>query len=341
MKSIDIALIGVGQWGYNYLTTLVAMDQANVRWCCDTNPDLLPTLSKNYPNIRFTTTIYNVLEDKNVTGIVIVTPPHTHYSIAKMAIESGKHILMEKPFTLTYDEAEELIDLAISKHTILMAGHIMEYHPAISLMKHMMVHEQLGRILYVEFQRVNLRPSLHQINVLWDLAIHDFGIMRYLFDANPVQISAIGSYFAQPNSSGVAFITVRFPDNTLSHVYVSSIHPVKRRSITMIGEKKTVTFDDLKPVGQIKTYSMEMIQPPNHKQSLNGRTCSPQEDSTTTITINNAKPLKIQCEHFLECMLYDKEPLTGAKDILAVTRMVETAQRSLNSRGAFLDYPSI
>jgi len=341
LESIDIALIGVGQWGYNYLATLATMEQAKVRWCCDSNPNLAPVLDNLYPQVRFTTLIDDVLEDNKVIGVVVATPPQTHYSISKVAIDAGKNILVEKPFTLNYCEADELVALARSRQLTLMAGHIMEYHPAISWIKNMMAAGELGRILYLYFQRVNLGNSRHKVNVLWDLAIHDFSIIRYLLDVEPLQISTHGACHLYSDVSDVIFVTMKFPDNLIAQIHVSSINPLKSRTLAIVGEKKTLIFDDLKSIQQIQLYNRGIDDLLDHKKDPDHRHFAPFNDKPIPVVTNYTKPLRIQCEHFLECIRNGKEPVSGAMDILEVTRMAEIAQRSLECHGMPLAYSRI
>jgi len=321
LECIGMGLIGAGRWGRNYLRVLTAMEQVELRWCCDADPDLAPFMGRVYPRVRLTRSSEDVLNDTGVTGVVIATPPATHYPLAKAALSASKHVLLEKPFTLTYAQAEELVGMAKTRKLVLMAGHIMEYHPVINWIRDYITAGKLGRPLYFHFRRTNYSRARAGVNALWDLAIHDLSILRYLLDLLPLSISADGACFLERGVHDVVRVTLRFPENTLAQINAIWLHPVGAQTMTVIGEKKTLVFDDLETGDKLRIYDRGISGKVEGDRSFAYRVLIP--------SIEPAEPLRNQCMHFLRCIQRGEEPITGARDILWVMKVAETAQESL------------
>jgi len=327
LETIGMGLIGAGRWGRNYLRVLTALEEVELRWCCDTDPDRAALVGRLYPRVRYTRSSEEVLKDADVMAVVIATPPATHYPLAKEALSASKHVLVEKPFALSYSQAKELVDMARARGLVLMAGHIMEYHPVVNWVRGYIAAGELGKPRYLHFRRTNYGRSLAGVSVLWDLVVHDLSILRFLLDVEPLMIRAEGVSFLDRGVHDVVGLTLWLPENTLAQVDAMWLHPVGAQTMTVIGEKRTLVFDDLRAGDKLRIYDRGLLG------KLRGHRPPAYRGDVWIPYIEPREPLQNQCEHFLRCVRRGEEPITGARDILWVMQVAEAAQRSLDLAG--------
>ncbi|MCW3489272.1 Gfo/Idh/MocA family protein [Dethiobacter alkaliphilus] len=338
-EHVNIALIGAGYWGQNYLRVFNQLPGARLKWCCDTNQRRLAELAAAYPTVRFCTEVQKVLQDPDVDAVVIASPPTSHYCLGREALAAGKHLLLEKPFAFSVNEVNKLWADAENSGLTLMAAHIMEYNPAVQKIKQYLQEKKFGELYYLYFSRSNLGVVRSDVNVVWDLAVHDLSVIRYLLEANPVQVSATGVGYLQPGISDVVFITLIFPGNILGQIHASWLEACKTRQGVLVGDRQTIIFDDLQPRDKIRIYNRCIS--PQHAPGPGNESAYrfvPTYGDIILPAVADAEPLRAQCLHFLECITDKKLPLTGKKDTLWVTKVAELAQQSLDAGGEPLKF---
>lgn len=329
---MKIGLIGLGYWGPNYLRVFSEIKSAEVAVCCDKDSSKLMNVKKSYPHIRCKTDYLDVIKDEKIDAICISTPASSHYEIAKKALTSSKHVLVEKPFVLSSKQGVELIELAKDKERVLMVGHVYLFHPAVEKVKEILASGDLGNVYYTHSTRTGLGPIREDVNAAWDLAPHDLSILLYLFDRLPEEVSMWGAAFLRNNIEDVAVINMKFPHNLTSYIHVSWLDPYKTRKLTIVGDKKMLVFDDTSPLEKIKIFDRGVDRI---------KTDSSYGEFLTTLRfgdiycpwIDTTEPLKNQCNHFIECIQNGKEPKTSGENSLIVIKILEAAEKSLRSGG--------
>jgi predicted dehydrogenase len=328
---LNVAVVGTGEWGKNLVRNFHEITEASLRICCDLNKDRLMMMKEKYPYVEVTTDYKEVLEDRKIGGIVIATSTPTHFDLAKMALQADKHVFVEKPLALDYGRAQELVDLARSHRKIIMVGHLLEYHPAVTEMKKRISRNELGEVWYVYSERLNLGKVRTMENALWCLAPHDISVVLYLVDLAPTEVSAQGESFLQKEKrvEDVVFINIRFEDGVLAHVHVSWLDPHKVRKMTLVGSKKMMVFDDMESRDKLKIFNKGVI-----KNSLDdGVEFNIRYGDVYIPKIEWAEPLRLECLHFIECVKENKIPRSDGEDGLRVVKVLEAAQESLDKGG--------
>ncbi|HEV3261789.1 MAG TPA: Gfo/Idh/MocA family oxidoreductase, partial [Gemmataceae bacterium] len=249
-----IGMIGAGNWGSNWIRTLATMPDVELRWCCDLNEASLDQVRRQFPHVQTTTRADDVLADKAVEGVVIATIAPTHFDVARRAIEAGKHVMVEKPMTLTTADAAALTALARLRGRVLMVGHLLEYHPAVLYIKDMIDSGELGEVYYLYSQRLNLGTVRTDENSWWSLAPHDISVACRLLTGCPLSVQCRGQDVVQPGIADVVFATLEFPAGRIAHVHVSWLDPHKTRKLTVVGSRKMVVFDDTLPAYKVTVY---------------------------------------------------------------------------------------
>lgn len=330
--TVGVAIIGAGYWGPNFIRNLSTIPLADIRYVCDLDKKRLKKIQQLYPSIKTTTKFQDVLKDKKVLGVIIATPVRTHYPLAKMALEAGKNVLVEKPMTAKVSDAAELVELAQKKKKVLMVDHTFVYHPAVQKMRQLVVKKELGELFYFDSVRTNLGLFQNDTNVLWDLATHDLSIMDYLLDQNPSEIFAIGASHIRKDIENVVYVTVRYPGNLLGHIHVNWLAPVKLRMTLLSGYHKMIAYDDMEPIEKIKIYDRSI----RYKQNLENISWSKYRYRVGNIEsphIGDEEALHVLCVHFLESILGGTKPITSGEAGLRIVTMLEAAQESLTKKG--------
>jgi predicted dehydrogenase len=280
--------------------------------------------------------VQSALNDPRVDAVAVATPTSTHYAIVKAALEAGKHVLVEKPITTRSSEAVELCELAAKVNRVLMVGHVFVYNPAVQRVRQYLADDALGRVYYISMVRTNLGPIRMDVNAAWDLASHDISIANYWLDAEPLTASAVGGSWINQGLEDAIFATLRYPNDVLVNLHVSWLNPRKARDITVAGDKKMLTFDDMNPAEPIRIYDKQVTEArtaPAFVDSFASFRASIRDGDVTIPRIPAGEPLRNECEHFLSCITKGTPSLTGGQQGLAVVRVLEAIERSLRNAG--------
>ncbi|MBU3916652.1 Gfo/Idh/MocA family oxidoreductase, partial [bacterium] len=300
---MNIAVIGYGYWGPNLVRNFSWLENTNVKYVCDLDENRLKKVSNMFPNVKITTSDYQVvLDDPDVTAIAISTPVNTHFSIAKAALEAGKHVLIEKPMTDNVKKAQELVELAQKKNLIIMVDHTFLYTGAVRKIKELVDTGQIGEIYYFDSVRVNLGLFQNDVNVVWDLAPHDLSIMRYIIDKEPVSVSAIGVSHMENSLENIAYLTVFYKDTTFAHFHINWLSPIKVRQILIGGSERMIVYNDMENTEKIKVYDSGVEMQPGDKDALYKTLIQYRTGDMYAPKLDQAEALKTECQHFVDCI---------------------------------------
>lgn len=324
---LRLGVIGYGYWGPNIVRNFLGHKDCRVVVVCDKSPTALTRVMAAHPGVRATTDSDEVLRSTEIDAVAIVTPVSFHYELAKKALENGKHVFVEKPFTATSAQAEELIELAELHNLQIMVDHTFLFTGAVRKIKQLIDDEVLGQIYYYDSMRVNLGLFQHDVNVLWDLAPHDLAIMDYLLGLEPELVVATGG--AHVNSlENIAYLTVYFPDNVLAHINVNWLSPVKVRTTFVGGQKKMLLWNDLDPAEKVRVYDKGADV--NTEQGLHKALVSYRTGDMFAPKIEEFEALKVETRYFLDCIQNGTKPFNDGHAGLRVVRILEAAEQSLN-----------
>lgn len=330
---INIGVVGYGYWGPNIVRNFNSVDGAKVISVCDINPDSLNRAKKNYPNLKFFSNYRDIIYLKKIDAVAIVTPVSTHYTIAKEALKNGKHIFVEKPFTYTVKEAEELIELAKKNNLKIMVDYTFLFTGAVRRIKELIKDNVLGDIYYYDSTRVNLGLFQHDINVIWDLAPHDLSIMDYVIKDKPTAVVANGMDHFDRGLEDVAYVTVYF-NNMIAHFNVNWLSPVKIRRTCIGGKKKMLVWNDLEADEKIKIYDRG-VKIKSKEGVYNLLVDYRSGDMWAPIT-DHTEALKLESEYFISCILNDEVPINDGYAGLRVVKMLEASNKSLKYNGRMI-----
>jgi predicted dehydrogenase len=328
---IRFAVIGLGYWGPNLVRNLVELPGAEVAWCCDLREPRLAAVGARYPGIGLTRDYEQILADPTVDAVVIATPLSSHYPLARAALERGKHAFIEKPLATSSEEGRELIDVAAERELVLMPGHTFIYSPPVNVIRDLIISGELGEIYFVSSSRVNL--GLHQTDasVVWDLAPHDFSILRHWFEERPTRVSAISRACVFDGLPDVAFIHLEFESGVIGQVELSWLAPSKLRRTAIVGSEKMIVYDDTNNE-PVRIFDSGVI-PPDPK-TFGEFQLSYRAGSIVSPPVDAAEPLSLELEDFCQAIRTSTEPASSPALGLDVVLMVEAAERSLKSGGA-------
>jgi len=326
-----IGVIGYGYWGPNIVRNFHSHDDSEVGLVADRNPKCEPRLKKVYPSIGFTTDENQVLTSPDIDVVAVVTPVWTHYELAKKALENGKHVFVEKPFTYSVQQGEELIELAEKKNLKIMVDHTFLFTGAVKKIKELVDKKELGELYYYDSLRVNLGLFQHDVNVIWDLAPHDLSIMDYVIGAKPEAVVATGEGHLN-GVEDVAFITVYFPKHIIAHVNVNWLSPVKVRTTLIGGEKKMLVWNDLEADEKLRIYDKGVSMSTN-PSNLHQLLVSYRSGDMWAPQVEQIEALKAETAYFLKCIEENSKPFNDGEAGLRVVRILEAADRSIRSRG--------
>jgi predicted dehydrogenase len=336
MAMIRVAVIGAGQWGPNLIRNFHNKQTSEVVWIIDRDAARLDEVHARFPDAQTAGDPEQALRDPSVDAVVVATPTSTHYALAKEALERRKHVLVEKPLTTQVKQGLGLLELAARQRLILMVGHVFVYNPAIRKVKEYLDVGHLGKLYYVSMVRTNLGPIRLDVNAAWDLAAHDLSIVNYLLDSEPLSVSAIGGTWINQGIEDAVFATLRYPQGVLVNLHASWLNPRKARDITVVGERRMLTFDDMNLNEPLRIYDKQVTDActrPTYVDSFASFRASVRKGDITVPKVPLGEPLATQCAHFLECIVSGKQPFTGAPEGIAVVRGLEAMQRSIRARG--------
>ena len=336
MAMIRVAVIGAGQWGPNLIRNFHNKQASEVVWIIDRDAARLDQVHARFPDVQAAEDPEQALRDPSVDAVVVATPTSTHYALAKEALERRKHVLVEKPLTTQVKKGLGLLELAARQRLILMVGHVFVYNPAIRKVKEYLDAGHLGKLYYVSMVRTNLGPIRLDVNAGWDLAAHDLSIVNYWLDAEPLSVSAIGGTWTNQGVEDAVFATLRYPQGVLVNLHASWLNPRKARDITVVGERRMLTFDDMNLNEPLRIYDKQVTDActrPTYVDSFASFRASVRKGDITVPKVPLGEPLATQCAHFLECIVSGTQPFTGAPEGIAVVRALEAMQRSIRARG--------
>ena len=331
---IRIGVIGYGYWGPNIVRNLRGIDECHVAAVCDQSPAALRRVKQAYPDLAVTAQSSELLRSPEIDAIAVVTPVCTHFELAKAGLENGKHVFIEKPFTSTTRQAEELIELAERKKLRIMVDHTFLFTGAVRKISQLIDEGVLGDLYYYDSTRVNLGLFQHDVSVIWDLAPHDLSFMDFLIRKEPEAVSATGE--AHLNGLvDVAFITVYFPRNTIAHINVNWLSPVKVRTTLIGGEKKMLVWNDVEADEKLKIYDKGVQM--NGRQGLYELLVSYRSGDMWAPRVDQAEALKVELNYFIDCVTKDQRPFNDGVAGLRVVKLLEAADRSLRERGRAIE----
>lgn len=328
-----IGLIGFGGWGVNWARTLHKLGVLGA--ICDASPEQQKRAQEQYPSVSLTSSVDVLLKDPDIRGCVIATPSVTHVRIAEQVLRAGKDALVEKPLALNSREAEHLMELARAEGRILMVGHVLEYHPAILKLGELIRQGVLGKIFAIESNRLNFGKIRTEENALWSFAPHDIAIILRLAGALPEDISCTGGFHLNSEIADTTHTHLSFASGLKAHIFVSWLHPFKEHRLVVLGSEQMAVFDDLLPWDQkLKLY-------PTAVGWVAGKVPVANKAESSAVRLEADEPLAAECRHFLSCIENRRQPLTDGTSGIAVVRILETAQKSLEQKGTVQKYESL
>ena len=330
---MKIGVLGLGYWGPNLIRNFLSQPKVKEVYGCDLQESRLKFIKSKFPNVKLTDNYNEMLE--NVDAVAIATPVATHFNFAQMALNEGKHIWVEKPFTATSEEAKKLIELAEQKKLVIFVDHTFLYTGAVRKMRELIDSGEIGEIKYFDSVRINLGLFQHDVNVIWDLAPHDLSIMNYLLpEHKPVAVAAngIANYYEHEN---VAHLSVYFDNNCFAHFHVNWTSPVKIRRMIIGGDKKMIVFNDMENFEKIKVYDSGIEI--NNKEEIHKALVQYRIGDMYSPKVIQTEALSLGAEEFLSAIEEERQPLTNAYDGLTVVEILEAAERSIKNRGQIIE----
>jgi predicted dehydrogenase len=327
---IRIGIIGFGYWGPQIARNFHSTQDCEISVICDKRPEAQRRIQRAYPDVRTTCDPSEVLRSPHIDAVAVITPVWTHFELAKTALENGKHVFVEKPFTSTAAQAEELIELAARKNLTIMVDHTFLFTGAVKKLRQLIDDGSLGKLYYYDSTRVNLGLFQHDVNVIWDLAPHDLSIMDHLIDAKPEAVVATGQRHLNSHED-VAYITIYFGDSMIAHLNVNWLSPVKVRTTLLGAEKKMVLWNDVEADEKVKVYDKGVDI--TNGQSVYELLVSYRSGDMWSPKIDQTEALAAEARYFVDCIQRSKTPLNDGEAGLRVVRLLEAADESLKARG--------
>lgn len=310
MNTCKVAVIGCGIWGKNVVRNFYNLGALHT--VCDLDEENRRNLKQQYPDVNIISDSNEIFENPEINAVAVVTPSHTHYKIVKRAIESGKHVYVEKPISTVAAEARDLADLANKNNMVLMVGHLLMYHPAVNRLKMLIAEGALGDIRYVQSDRLNINYFKNDRSVMWDLAPHDVSMTSYVLGKEPVRvISAVGASTDNNDIMDITHVTIEYEDNIIAHISDSWIHPQKRVNLLVRGTKATAIFDDTLAENKLQIFD----------------STSPKVSKTEALDYIEIEPLKLECQHFLNCIINGKQARSDGHNGFNVVKVLEEAEK--------------
>ena len=324
--TIRLGVAGLGYWGPNLARNFAALPGCELTWCCDASEAARERYASAFPTARFPGELEDLLGDPELDAVVLATPVPTHAPLAERVLRAGKHCFVEKPLAQSVADAERAVAAAEESGRTLMVGHLLEYHPGVAKLKEIADSGELGEIHYIYSNRLNLGKLRADENALWSLGAHDVSVVLHLADEEPYELDARGESYTQPGIEDVVFGYLRFPSGRAAHLHLSWLDPHKERRFTVVGSKRMATFDDMDIERKVTIYDKGFDEDTGSYGEYitrSGDIWSPQ--------IPNREPLRIECEHFVECIRGGRQPLSDGASGLRVVRVLEGLQARLDA----------
>lgn len=335
-REVGVAVVGCGYWGPNLVRNFRSLPNCRVEALCDLNREALDRMRRLYPEVSGVTEFEPILHDPNIEGIAIATPLPSHFELARRCLLAGKHVLVEKPMASSSAECRELRRLARASRSILMVGHTFIYTAAVQAIKELVDAGEVGDILYISAQRLNLGLFQNDINVVWDLAPHDLSIILHILEREPVAVNCQGKAHVRAGIEDVANLSLDFTGGTLAMIHTSWLDPNKVRRMTIVGSRRMVVYDDNEPLEKVKIYDKRVETPPRY-DTFGEFQYSYHYGDVRAPYLKQAEPLRTQTEEFLRGIRTGREVKTGGADGERVVGILEAASESLRRGGARVD----
>lgn len=335
-KTLSVGVVGCGYWGPNLIRNFASLSDCRVKYVCDSAGDRLTHMKKLYPSVTTTTKFEDLENDPGLDAIAVATPVHFHHELAKRSLAAGKHAFVEKPMASSSAECTELLQLAQAKGLSLMVGHTFIYSTPVRQIKEIVGSGEIGEIQYISSRRLNLGLFQKDINVTWDLAPHDIAIILYLTGKPPISINCQGKAHIHPNIEDVTNLSLNFDNGGFAIVHSSWLDPNKVREMIIVGSKRMIVYDDNQPLEKIKVYDKRVEAPPHYDTFAEFHYSYHYGDAYIPY-LRQVEPLKVETQHFLDCIRSGQTPETSGLDGLRVVQILEAASRSLKMDGAKVD----
>lgn len=323
--TVRIGVVGLGYWGPNLARNFASIPGCEVSWCCDRDPEAREKVARAFPAVPVADDLQALLEDPELDAVALATPVPTHAELATRVLAAGKHCFVEKPLGLSVSDAERAVSAALEAGRLLMVGHLLEYHPAVRKLKELADAGALGdRIYYIYGNRVNLGQLRADENALWSLGAHDVSVVLYLVGEEPLEAVAHGESYVRPGVEDVVFCFLRFPSGVAAHLHLSWLDPHKERRFTIVGSTRMATFDDMALEGKVTVYDKGF----DHDVRSYGEYIT-RFGGMESPALPNVEPLRLECEHFVQCVRDGRKPDSDGESGLRVVRVLEELQRSL------------
>jgi len=325
LRRVSVGVVGLGYWGPNLARNFGSLPDAELRWCCDASDAIRARVAPRFPGTTFTADLDDLLADETLDAIVLATPVPTHGALAARVLEAGKHCFVEKPLAQTVEDAERATEAAAATGKLLMVGHLLQYHPGVNKLKEIAASGELGDIHYIYGNRLNLGQLRAEENALWSLGAHDVSVLLHLTDEEPHELSARGESYMREGVEDVVFAFMRFPSGVAAHLHLSWLDPHKERRFTIVGSKRMATFDDMDPERKVTVYDKGF----DEKADTYGEYITRSGDIWSP-RVPNDEPLRLECQHFVDCVRDGRPPISDGASGLRVVRVLEGLQQSLD-----------
>lgn len=335
-KPINVGVIGCGYWGPNLVRNLRSLPDCDLKLVCDVSQPRLKHMRMLYPEVEGHADYGYLLNGASLDAVFIATSVKMHYKMAKESLLAGKHTFVEKPLAASSAECEELIALAKEKGLVLMVGHTFLFSAAVRKIKEIVQRGDIGDIRYISSRRLNLGLFQKDINVVWDLAPHDISIVLHIMDELPLYVNCLGQGHVRPGVEDVANMSLTFRKHRFATIQSSWLDPRKVREITIVGSRRMIVYDDVQPLEKLRIYDTRVEHPPHYDTFAEFQYSYHYGDSYIPY-IKQEEPLKVECQHFLDCIADSGTPLTSGQHGLEVVRILEGAIASLGQNGAAID----
>lgn len=331
---ITLGQIGAGMWGQNLLRNFHNLKDCRMKICCDKSRDVLERVRSQYAgNVKVTDDFDELINDPEIDAIVVATLPVTHSHFALKALMAGKHVFVEKPLAMDVAEGKEMIKASGRSKKVLMVGHLLLYHPAVKKLKGYIEDGSMGEIHYIYSSRVNLGQVREEENALWSLTAHDISVAMHLLDGEPFEVSTSGKSYLRKKIQDVVFVTLNFKNKVMAHIHASWLDPHKIRKFTVVGSRKMAVFDDMESAEKLRIYDKGFDWQKRQSYGTYETFLTVREGDISIPKIDMLEPLKLECQHFIDSIKNNAQPLSNGENGLKVLKVLAAAQRSLDANG--------
>lgn len=328
---INVGVIGCGYWGPNLIRNFWGLPESDVKMVCDVDKKRLDHMRKLY-HVNTNSDFEKIIKDEDIHAVAIATPVFSHFGLAKKSLLAGKHTFIEKPMCATVEQGKELIDLAVKNNLVLMTGHTFIYSAPVKKIKEIVDSGEIGELIYISSQRLNLGLFQKDINVAWDLAPHDISIILYVMGKSPASVNCQGKSHINGKIEDVTNMSLNFPNGGFATILSSWLDPNKIRRMTFVGSKKMILYDDNKPLEKIRIYDKH-VQIPDHYDTFGEFSYAYHYGDMHSPYIKQEEPIKVECQHFIDCIKTGKKPESSGIEGLQVVQILEAASKSLQKNG--------